>query len=76
MILGICPLESISDTQSALLDSATVFQTVNGHERIYMMPYDDKHIMWQLSFPMSETDAKILSKKGPEALKPEAIKRL
>jgi len=41
-----------------------------------MMPYDEKHIMWQLSFPMSEEDAKILSRNGPEALKQEGISRL
>jgi len=31
--------------------------------------------MWQLSFPMTEDDAKILSSKGPVALKEEAMKR-
>merc|ERR1712157_367073 len=31
--------------------------------------------MWQLSFPMTEDDAKILSKRGPWALKEEALKR-
>lgn len=63
VILGICPLTVLSDEENILLDSATVIQTVNGHERIYMMPYDTKSIMWQLSFPMSEKDAKELSKK-------------
>jgi hypothetical protein len=41
-----------------------------------MMPYDQDNIMWQLSFPMSEADAKILSKKGSEALKQEGLRRL
>jgi 2-polyprenyl-6-methoxyphenol hydroxylase-like FAD-dependent oxidoreductase len=31
--------------------------------------------MWQLSFPMSENEAKELSAKGPQALKEEACKR-
>ncbi len=31
--------------------------------------------MWQLSFPMTEDDAKTLSSKGPAALKEEAMKR-
>ena len=31
--------------------------------------------MWQLSFPMSEGDAVLLSSKGPAALKKEALKR-
>ncbi len=75
VILGICPLSALEDSKHPLLDSATVFQTANGNERIYMMPFDDDSIMWQLSFPMSEEDAKTLSSKGSEALKAEAINR-
>ncbi|CAM1333622.1 FAD-dependent oxidoreductase [Tenacibaculum aestuariivivum] len=75
VILGICPLKDIPKTDSLLLDAATVFQTANGNERIYMMPYSSNTIMWQLSFPMLEEDAKILSKKGAKALKEEACRR-
>lgn len=75
VILGICKLNALDFTGHHLLDSATVFQTANGNERIYMMPFDADSIMWQLSFPMSESDAKILSSKGSEALKNEAIQR-
>lgn len=75
VILGICPLSAVENMESPLLDSATVFQTANGHERVYMMPYSQEEIMWQLSFPMSEQDAIVLSKKGPEVLKKEAILR-
>jgi salicylate hydroxylase len=75
VILGICPLANIDGIESALLDSATVFQTANGHERIYMMPYDATSVMWQLSFPMPEEEAKALSLQGVQALKDEAIRR-
>lgn len=80
VILGICPLEAIEKVYSegsdgSLLDSATVFQTANGNERIYIMPYSSDSVMWQLSFPMDEEDAKVLSAKGPQALKDEAISR-
>jgi 2-polyprenyl-6-methoxyphenol hydroxylase-like FAD-dependent oxidoreductase len=75
VILGICPLENLKDIKSSLLDSATVFQTANGEERIYMMPYSNDAIMWQLSFPMLEKDAKILSAKGSKVLKEEACRR-
>jgi len=75
VILGICPLSSLKDISSPLLDSATVFQTANGNERIYIMPYTADSVMWQLSFPMSEEEAKELSAKGPKALKKEAIRR-
>lgn len=76
VLLGICPLKLLDDRTSPLLDSATVFQTLNGHERIYMMPYDADTIMWQLSFPLSETEAKELSSRGAKAMKDEAFKRL
>ena len=75
VILGICPLSALQDVESPLLDSETVFQTANGNERIYMMPFDQDTIMWQLSFPMQEEDAIRLSALGPQALKEEAIKR-
>jgi 2-polyprenyl-6-methoxyphenol hydroxylase-like FAD-dependent oxidoreductase len=84
VILGICPLadlddedegESIEGLDRTLLDSATVFQTANGNERIYMMPYASNSVMWQLSFPMSEKEAKALSAQGAQALKEEACRR-
>ncbi|TRX41483.1 FAD-dependent oxidoreductase [Flavobacterium restrictum] len=75
VILGICPLKSLEDVSSSLLDSATVFQTANGKERIYIMPFTANSVMWQLSFPMSENDAKELSAQGTQKLKEEASKR-
>lgn len=74
VILGICPLKDLK-INSDLLDNATVFQTVNGHERMYMMPYDKETIMWQFSFPITEVAAKKLSSQGNLALKKEAEKR-
>ncbi len=75
VILGICSLKALKGVESSLLDSATVFQTVNGYERIYMMPYSSDSIMWQFSFPMSEEEAKALSAQGAQALKEEACRR-
>lgn len=75
VILGICPLSALENPDSPLLDSATVFQTANGNERIYMMPYTSDSIMWQLSFPMSEEEARALSAQGTHALKEEACRR-
>jgi 2-polyprenyl-6-methoxyphenol hydroxylase-like FAD-dependent oxidoreductase len=75
VILGICPLAAIKGLNSSLLDSATVFQTANGNERIYIMPYTADSVMWQLSFPMTEQEAKMLSARGPKALKEEARRR-
>ncbi|SRX56154.1 NAD(P)/FAD-dependent oxidoreductase [Aequorivita sp. CIP111184] len=75
VILGICSLSALKSVDSSLLDSATVFQTANGNERIYIMPYASDSVMWQLSFPMPEKEAKALSAKGARALKIEACKR-
>ncbi len=75
VILGICSLEALKGVESSLLDSATVFQTVNGYERIYVMPYSLDSVMWQLSFPMPEEEAKALSAQGAQALKEEACRR-
>ncbi|BAO56039.1 FAD-dependent oxidoreductase [Nonlabens marinus] len=72
VILGICPLSRLGDFDSELLDSATVFQTANGQERIYMMPYNKDSIMWQLSYPLTEKEAKALSSQGSFSLKEEA----
>lgn len=75
VVLGICPLENLQGIENELLDSATVFQTANGNERIYMMPYSSDSVMWQLSFPMDEEEAKELSGRGASALKDEARRR-
>jgi len=75
VILGICPLADIDVVDRSLLDSATVFQTANGNERIYIMPYASDSVMWQLSFPMPEEEAKALSAQGAQALKEEACRR-
>ncbi len=75
VILGICPLSALESLNSPLLDSATIFQTANGKERIYIMPYKSDSVMWQLSFPISEKEAKALSAHGPQVLKEEACKR-
>jgi 2-polyprenyl-6-methoxyphenol hydroxylase-like FAD-dependent oxidoreductase len=75
VILGICPLSALEGLDNSLLDSATVFQTANGNERIYIMPYTSDSVMWQLSFPMPEDEAKALSAQGTKALKEEACRR-
>jgi len=40
-----------------------------------MMPFTANSVMWQLSFPMPEAEAKALSAKGLSALKKEALLR-
>lgn len=76
VILGICSLGDLESRDHSLLDLATVFQTSNGNERIYVMPYDEESVMWQLSFPMDEPEAQSLSSKGAMALKEEACRRV
>lgn len=69
VILGICKLDALEGIDHELLDAATVFQTVNGHDRMYMMPFTENSVMWQFSCPMSEKEARNLSKLGTHALK-------
>lgn len=76
VILGICTLDCLININTDLLDSETVFQTANGNERIYVMPYSKDKIMWQFSFPIEESEAIKISKSGSVKLKEEAIKRL
>lgn len=73
VILGICEVERLAP--SPLVDGKTIFQTSNGHERMYMMPFSETEIMWQLSFPLPEEEAKGLNRAGAEALKSEASRR-
>lgn len=75
VILGICRLDAVATSDRSLLDGTTVFQTVNGKERIYVMPYAKDQVMWQLSFPISEAQAKALHLQGPAILKKEALQR-
>ncbi|MFV0154861.1 FAD-dependent monooxygenase [Empedobacter falsenii] len=75
VILGICQLSALENLNNPLLDGSTVFQTANGTERMYMMPYDENAVMWQFSFPISEEEAMELSKKGAKELKAEVVKR-
>nr|WP_228011986.1 NAD(P)/FAD-dependent oxidoreductase [Flavobacterium hungaricum] len=75
VILGICPLSTLENIENELLDSETVFQTANGSERIYIMPFTADSVMWQLSFPMPEEEAKTVSSLGTKALKEEACRR-
>jgi salicylate hydroxylase len=82
VILGICPIDVLEESskESPLLDGETVFQTADGSTRIYLMPYSKQgpssKYMWQLSFPIpNEEVAKELSRRGPAALKEEAMKK-
>lgn len=75
VILGICLLENFKNLNSDLLDSETVFQSANGVERMYMMPFSSDEIMWQFSYPISEELAIKLSAQGSKALKKDVFVR-
>jgi len=63
--LGILLVLGISNTQHQL-GHQRVFQTVDGHCRLFAMPFSKtdptKNIMWQLSFPLDEENAKRYAK--------------
>lgn len=44
-------------------------QWVDGHTRVFTMPYSSTHTMWQLSYPLSLEASLKLQQQGQEALK-------
>jgi len=90
VILGIAPSPQSSDLTSdnesvfQTADGTTRLYCMpfskKGHEtanaaRDSKQKSGNGETMWQLSFPMDETEAIALSKKGPSALKAEALRR-
>jgi 2-polyprenyl-6-methoxyphenol hydroxylase-like FAD-dependent oxidoreductase len=77
VILGISPLSSAIDPRKRFLSSATgrgssqewtesdewfeQRQWLDGATRVFSMPFDRNHTMWQLSFPVDEEEALQLS---------------
>jgi salicylate hydroxylase len=58
VILGISPNSAVDDADPGL--STPVHeqrQWLDGETRVFSMPYDKHHTMWQLSYPCSEDDA-------------------
>lgn len=49
---GVMVVLGISPTRNHPLLSERIFQTADGETRLYCMPFDESHIMWQLSFPV------------------------
>jgi len=62
--LGILLVLGITHSEHFLVRER-VFQTMDGHTRLFVMPFasDDpaQNLMWQLSFPLGESEAKHLS---------------
>lgn len=57
VVLGICPLRSILTDGSNYVQR----QWLNGSTRVFSMPFDKDHLMWQLSYPLEESRALLLS---------------
>lgn len=81
VILGISPISSTLDGKDCLSR-----QWVNGHTRVFSMPFNKDSCMWQMSYPLTENEAKSLSSyniRGQheishvgKALKFEALNRI
>jgi salicylate hydroxylase len=74
VILGISPnLMFCSQDKGATHDSRRrSMQWVDGTARIFTMPFDASHTMWQLSFPIGEKEALDITNMG-ESLKELAL---
>lgn len=76
VILGISPNPSIGTVRKQS-------QWLDGQTRVFSMPYDQHHTMWQLSYPCEESTALQISTSPPtgtstpvgNALKEEALQR-
>jgi len=51
-------------------------QWVNGYARVYSMPFSETQTFWQMSFPLEESEAKLLSQKLGTELIETAVKIL
>lgn len=63
VILGIAPNEphSAETADAAAFTTRVQCQWLDGETRVFSMPYDANHTMWQLSFPCDEAAAQALS---------------
>jgi len=68
VVLGIFPNKDLPLCQER------VFQTSDGHTRMFAMPFNSEKSMWQLSWAMEEAEARQLA-GDPKALFLEALKR-
>ena len=64
VILGISRNVEVSNSNNSNNNTSTVKQQsqwLDGQTRVFSMPYDEHHTMWQLSYPCTEQEALLLS---------------
>ena len=66
VILGIFDTTTKGETLHLCMER--VFQTSDGETRMFVMPFSDTQSMWQLTFPASLSEAKVLQSGGSKAL--------
>ena len=78
VILGIFEVGEDAEGNNAGLLHERVFQTSDGDTRIFVMPFSltpTRRSMWQLTFPVDESEARRLSAGGSDVLRAEALRR-
>ena len=79
--LGLIVILGIFDSASFPLFKERIVQMTDGETRVFMMPFskasetDPERAMWQLTFPVTESEARALSEGPPGTLRAEALKR-
>jgi len=66
LILGIS--DCVPNLSKKLDNKLQQIQWVNGYARVYSMPFSKTQTFWQMSFPLVETEAKLLSLKSGKGL--------
>ena len=80
--LGIIVILGIFDSEPYPLCKTRIVQMTDGETRVFMMPFSknaekghQEKSMWQLTFPVTETEAKALADGRGKALRAEALRR-
>lgn len=80
VILGFTSVGAKSEA-AEVFDGTTVAEWVDGHSRLYAMPFEPASpsapasTMWQLSWPLAEDESRELAKGGAAALREAAMRQ-
>ena len=66
--------QTTQQPSDVITPSRSQCQWLDGHTRIFTMPFDRSHTMWQLSYPCDEEEALLLT-SNPTLLKAKALEQ-
>lgn len=72
VVLGISKRTDIGNTEGKIKQRKA--QWVDGTTRVFSMPFDRDHVMWQLSFPVDSEKAALVASETPQSLHASALR--